>query len=150
VIFVGAAKSMTPIAQDAIGELIGGALVGYDGMILSGGTAEGVPGLVGRAAARLGLSDRLVGYVPRGFGDHDLYPQLRETRSADFGLYEPLLMWAEILGKGIPIENVRVVAFPGGPITKQEILLARALSRTASRRRCRSAPTVYSSCPTTR
>jgi voltage-gated potassium channel Kch len=127
VIFVGAAKSMTPIAEDAIGELIDGALVGYDGMILSGGTAEGVPGLVGRAAARLGLSDRLVGYVPRGFGDHDLYPQLRETGSADFGLYEPLLMWAEILGKGIPIENVRVVAFPGGPITKQEILLARAL-----------------------
>jgi hypothetical protein len=45
---------MTPIAQDAIGELIGGALVGYDGMILSGGTAEGVPGLVARAAARSG------------------------------------------------------------------------------------------------
>jgi hypothetical protein len=36
-------------------------------------------------------------------------------------------MWAEILGKGIPIENVRLVAFPGGPITQQEILLARAL-----------------------
>jgi hypothetical protein len=127
VIFAGGARSISAIGEETIGELIDGALVGYDGMILSGGTDEGVPGLVAQAAKRLGLSDRLVGYVPRGREASALYPQVRRTGGADFSLSEPLLMWADILGKGIPIENVRVVAFPGGRITKQEILLARAI-----------------------
>jgi hypothetical protein len=127
VIFAGAAGSMSAIGLEMIGELIDGALVGYDGMILSGGTDEGVPGLVARAAQRHGLSDRLVGYVPRGRRASPLYPLVRRTSGADFSLSEPLLMWAEILDKGIPIDNVRVVAFPGGAITTQEVLLARAL-----------------------
>jgi RyR domain len=40
---------------------------------------------------------------------------------------EPVAMWCDLLDAGSRVEDVRVVACPGGPITQAEILLARAL-----------------------
>ncbi len=102
------------------------ALAGYEGVVLSGGTSVGLPGLIGRAARDLDV--RAIGYAPAGRGDRSLYPTLSETpRASDFSVREALAMWCDILAERIRVEDVRVVACPGGPITQAEILLARAL-----------------------
>jgi hypothetical protein len=124
-IFAGGAASMSQTSVEALEPLLERALLGYDGAILSGGTAVGLPGIVGRVASGLGLP--MVGYVPAGFGDAQIYGRLRETSGTDFSMREPLAMWEDILGSGIGVENVRVVVCPGGRITTGEILLARSL-----------------------
>ena len=126
VILAGAAGSMSPGEQRALEPLLLRALEGMPGLLLSGGTAVGMPGMAGRVARRLGL--RLVGYVPSGRGDRELYAELRETPGAtDFSLAEPLAMWTDLLAGGISPHQVSLLACPGGMITVQEILLARAL-----------------------
>ncbi len=125
-IFAGAAASMSARAGAGLESLLRSALRGFDGIVISGGTAVGVPGVLGRVARELDLT--AIGYVPEGHGDAALYSELRHTPGAtDFSIREPLTMWADILGGGVPIEAVRVVVCPGGEITSQELLLARAL-----------------------
>jgi hypothetical protein len=101
------------------------ALQGFDGVVLGGGTASGVSGVVARAANGYGVPT--VGYVPTGAGDTDLYVNLRETDGHGFSELEPLAMWADILAAGLAPEQVSLIACPGGPITRAEILLARAM-----------------------
>jgi hypothetical protein len=128
-IFAGAAGSMSPAAVTALERILGRALAGYAGTILSGGTDVGVPGVLGRVARAHGL--RLVGYAPTGAADRQLYARVRETpRARDFSELEPLAMWTDILRAGVGVEAVRVVVSPGGMITFHEILLARALGAT--------------------
>jgi hypothetical protein len=123
-IFAGGADSMEEATRAAIGELLLKALLKFDGLVLTGGTDVGLPGAVRDAAAQRGV--RLVGYAPRGLGDPGV--TLRNTDGADeFSVREPLAMWADIFAAGVPMHTVRVVVFPGGPITTGEVLLARAL-----------------------
>jgi hypothetical protein len=125
-IFAGAAGTMTPETRGVLGSMLRLALDGYGGVVLSGGTSVGLPGLIGETARELDLHS--VGYAPTGRGDPDLYPTLYETPGAsDFSEREAISMWCDILDAGIPIQDVRVIACPGGPITRAEILLARAL-----------------------
>jgi hypothetical protein len=125
-IFAGAAGSMSHAAAEQLERLLRRGLLGYDGVVISGGTAVGVPGAVGRSARE--LHRRLVGYTPAGRGDRALYPVIRETRDATgFSVREPLAMWGDILGGAFGLGDVRVVICPGGPITIGELLLARAL-----------------------
>jgi hypothetical protein len=127
-IIAGGAESMKPTTGPAIAALLRVALYRYEGMVLSGGSSAGVPAIVADVCQELGLSDHLVGYTPPGRGDPGRYPVLRETEGAvEFSVDEPLAMWGDILGSGAPLENVRVLVFPGGGIVTEEILLARAL-----------------------
>ena len=125
-IFAGAAGSMTGLARRELEPLLDRALLGHSGVLLSGGTAVGMPGIIGRIAQRQRL--KLIGYVPTGLGDHELYATIRETRgSTDFSVLEPLGMWHDIVISGIDPGRVALIACPGGVITLQEIALARAL-----------------------
>ncbi len=124
-IFAGAAGSMTASTTRELEPLLGRALQRYDGVLLSGGTAAGMPGIVGRIARHHNLT--LTGYVPPGRGDRELYPELRETDAAtDFSVLEPLAMWQDIVASGFG-GQVALIACPGGTITLQEITLARAM-----------------------
>lgn len=117
---------MSPATAEQLQVLIERALIGYDGLVLSGGTGVGIPGAVGEAASKQHV--RAIGYVPSGRGDPAVYPVLRETPNREeFSIREPLAMWTDILLAGIPVEKVRLVAVPGHGITRGEILLARAL-----------------------
>ena len=126
-ILAGAAATMTAAQHALLSPLLRRALAGYRGVLLSGGTAVGLPGLVGEVARDLDL--RAVGYVPAGRGDRSLYRELRETDGADggFGVREPLLMWEDVVAARFAAADVRVVACPGGPITACELRLGRAL-----------------------
>jgi TrkA-N domain/RyR domain len=126
VILAGAAGSMAPAARRALEPMLDRALSDYDGVVLSGGTGVGIPGIAGRVAQRQHL--RLVGYTPVGMAAPELYDTLRETpESTEFSVLEPLTMWTDVLRAGVPAGRVRLLVCPGGEITIQEILLARAL-----------------------
>jgi hypothetical protein len=127
-IIAGAAGSMRASAGGEIARLLWTGLRRYDGVVLAGGTAAGVPGIVGAVAREHGLSHHVVGYTPEGRADRRLYPVIRETPGAtEFSVREPLAMWTDIMRARTPIGNVRVLAFPGQEITINEMLAARAL-----------------------
>ena len=124
-ILAGAAARMTARQRALLEPLLARALDGFAGVLLSGGTAVGLPGLAGRSARALGLP--IIGYVPAGQGDPRLYPRLREGAPGEFSVREPLAMWSDILAGGLGPRDVRLLACPGGAITEEEIALALAL-----------------------
>jgi len=125
-VFAGAADSMTAETRDALRPILRRSLDGYTGTVISGGTSAGVPGLVGEVARELGL--QAIGYAPSGRGDPRLYPVIRETHgSSDFSIRDALAMWSDLLGDDVKVGDVHVVVCPGGVITREELLLARAL-----------------------
>jgi hypothetical protein len=127
-IIAGAAGALRVSAGLEIARVLRTALYRYDGVVLAGGTAAGVPGIVGAIAQEQGLKLRVVGYTPEGRGDRQLYPIIRETPGAnEFSVREPLAMWTDIMRAGTPIGDVRLLAFPGHETTTNEMLLARAL-----------------------
>jgi TrkA-N domain/RyR domain len=119
-IFAGAADPMTTQCQTLLEGMLSEALDGYDGIVLSRGGEQGLPGLVGTIARKLEL--RTIGYAPSGGEAHELQPTPREA----------LAMWSDILDAGVRFENVRVVACPGGPLTTADLLLARALGASVA------------------
>ena len=125
-ILAGGAKEMAPHTVRAMSEILRRALSGFDGVLLSGGTPVGLPGVVGRLAGELDL--RAVGYLPKGRPHGEGYADFRETPgSTEFTVLEPLAMWADIFAAGLDTGSVKFVACPGGPLTNAEVLLARAL-----------------------
>jgi hypothetical protein len=125
-IFAGAAGTMSEDEMKDLRKLLERALERYDGIVLSGGTAAGVPGVLGAVTKELGLC--CIGYAPGALADRDLYRHIRATpKATDFSVREPLAMWTDILRAGIAPKDVRVVALPGHKITIEEIMIARAL-----------------------
>jgi hypothetical protein len=126
VILAGGADGMSRSTARAMAELLRPALDGYKGVLLSGGTPSGLPGIVGTLAGELSL--RAVGYLPTGGPRTKGYAEFCETQgSMQFSALEPLAMWSHIFAAGIDAESVRFIACPGGALTYAEILLARAL-----------------------
>jgi hypothetical protein len=130
-IVAGGAGHMVPHTVDQMADLLRPALDGYDGVVLSGGTSAGLPGIVGTIAGELHLGS--VGYLPEGQPRGEGYADFCETHGGkEFTILEPLAMWSHIFAAGLDAKSVHLVACPGGPLTYAEILLARALgARTA-------------------
>jgi hypothetical protein len=126
VILAGGADGLLRSTAAAMEDLLRPALDGYDGVLLSGGTGSGLPGIVGTLAHQLSL--RAIGYLPTGGPPGEGYSELRETaESTEFSVLEPLGMWTDIFAARIDPANVRFIACPGGGLTYSEMLLARAL-----------------------
>ena len=126
VILAGGADRMAPSTARAMAGLLRPALEAYQGVLLSGGTSSGLPGIVGGLARELSL--RAIGYLPTGKHRAAGYAEFCETRgSTEFSVLEPLAMWSHILAAGLDAQNVRFIACPGGALAMAEILLARAL-----------------------
>lgn len=129
-IFAGAAGSMSEETTQAVARLLKRTLYRYDGLIITGGNDVGVCGAVRDAAEANGVP--VLGYAPAGCGLQRTW--LRSTPAGDFGEAEPTAMWTDILSAAKArgaltgtATTVRVVVFPGGAITRIEIILARAL-----------------------
>ena len=126
VIFAGGADRMARSTDRAMADLLRPALDAYQGVLLSGGTPSGLPGIVGRLAGELSL--RPIGYLPTGKHRAAGYTEFCETPgSSQFTVLEPLAMWSHILAAGLDAQSVRLIACPGGALTFAEVLLARAL-----------------------
>lgn len=114
--------------------LLATAFAGYEGTIVSGGTREGISGMVGELADLYKPRIIAVGYLPKslpadGTATRDTrYRVLRNTTGRDdFSALEPLQSWIDIVGSGIDPATVRVLAINGGQITAFEARLAAML-----------------------
>ncbi len=116
--------------------LLEGALDDLDGVVVSGGTNIGIPGLVGRVAASLKAKGRkrfeLIGYQPE-FARMDVKRSehydhhIRSGEEEAHGLGEPLRMWLDMLAAGVDPADVRLLGINGGDVSRFEYALALAM-----------------------
>ncbi len=109
-------------------------LADFKGTIVSGGTREGISGLVAELGERHPGRLRTVGYLPAmlpsdGTATRDgRYHDLRRTDGdAGFSVLEPIQNWIDLLASGIAPEDVRVIGINGGAIAALEYRMAWAL-----------------------
>lgn len=104
---------------------------GFEGTVISGGTRQGVSGLVGGLGAAAKGSLKTVGYLP-GMIPSDAtldtrYAVVRRTDGSGFSPLEPLQNWIDIVASGIDPADVKVLGVNGGLIAATEYRLALAL-----------------------
>lgn len=135
-VVVGGAGRMSPREVRSHVNVIRWALEHTDGLVLSGGTRVGIPGVVGQEYARLhakrGKRIQLVGYVPSRLPtmfspDSERYDLLIKTDGDGFSALEPIQAWVDMLGIGLRPEDVRILGFEGGQIAAVEYRLALTL-----------------------
>jgi ppGpp synthetase/RelA/SpoT-type nucleotidyltranferase len=106
-------------------------LSAFDGSLISGGTSEGVSGVVADVAEHLARPFRLIGYVPRALPDgatlDPRYDELRATSGSSFSPLEPLQNWVDLIASGIPPSAVRMLGINGGRIAAVEFRIAAGL-----------------------
>ncbi len=101
-----------------------------EGTLVSGGTNQGVSGIVGRVASAAHSRAKAIGYVPctmpASYASDD-YHEVRATSGSDFSIREPLQYWVDVLASGVSAREVRLIGFGGGSISSFEYRLATAL-----------------------
>jgi ppGpp synthetase/RelA/SpoT-type nucleotidyltranferase len=114
--------------------LLRSALAGFAGVVISGGTIQGICGIVGQIGRERGDALRTVGYLPQLVppdATADLrYTELRQTAGHGFSPLEPLQNWIDLLASGIPPPNVKVLGVNGGQIAAAEYRIALAVGAT--------------------
>jgi ppGpp synthetase/RelA/SpoT-type nucleotidyltranferase len=126
-----------PIFQEhmlSYADLLTAAFADFEGTILSGGTTQGICGLVGEIGRASGGRVHTVGYLP-GLMPADAtvdpaYTELRRTGGSDFSPLEPLQNWVDLMASGVPPASVRVLGINGGRIAAAEYRIALALGAT--------------------
>jgi len=110
------------------------AFAGFSGMVISGGTTEGVCGLVGDVARDHAGRIHAIGYLPADVpdtasvdADPARYRELRRTDGPGFTPLEPLQNWIDLAASGVRATDVRVLGIGGGRIAAAEYRIALAL-----------------------
>jgi ppGpp synthetase/RelA/SpoT-type nucleotidyltranferase len=146
-IIAGGAADSLKVQLERYGSLLKKTLEGFEGVVVSGGTTSGIPGLVGTAAGSLCYRGKasltLVGYHPATRPtnvelDRAHYNSLLEVKPwgraeesvADFSASEPLQNWLDLIASGIDPAQVRVVGVNGGDISRFEYAMALAFGAT--------------------
>jgi len=115
-------------------DLMRAALADVSGTVVSGGTAQGICGIVADVGRERGASLRTVGYLPAVLpGDATLdpgYTEIRRTGGDAFSPAEPLQNWTDLLASGVAPSSVRVLGVGGGRIAAAEYRIALALGAT--------------------
>ena len=113
--------------------LIKAALGGFSGIVISGGTTSGIPGLVGKVNARLGTEKtfRTVGYLPyyvhNGVSRCEEYDELVTSEEKDSdGKGEVLEMWLDLMAAGVKPSRIKLLGINGGSISRFEFAIAAA------------------------
>jgi ppGpp synthetase/RelA/SpoT-type nucleotidyltranferase len=112
-------------------QLLEEAFVEFQGTILSGGTTQGISGLVGELRRHAGKRLRTIGYIPRLVPPDatmdERYDQIRRTDGSGFTPLEPLQNWIDVFAAGIPPAEVKLLGINGGIIAATEYRIAAAL-----------------------
>ena len=92
-------------------DLLSDGFAGFTGTILSGGSTQGISGIVGDIGRSSGGRIRTVGYLPGlipadATPDPD-YDELRTTVGHGFSPLEPLQNWVDLVASGVPTAGVR-------------------------------------------
>jgi len=115
-------------------DLLAHGFTDFAGTILSGGTIEGVSGIVGDIGRASEGRIRTIGYLPGQIPsdatpDPD-YGEIRKTGGHEFSPLEPLQNWVDLVASGVPTAAVRVLGVNGGRIAALEYRIALALGAT--------------------
>ncbi|MBA3233501.1 MAG: hypothetical protein H0T17_06105 [Propionibacteriales bacterium] len=106
----------------------------FDGVIISGGTKDGVAGLAGSLRQRHGERITAIGYlptdIPEGAVVDTRYDLLRRTVAVGFSIAESLQAWADLIASGCGPSGVKLLAVNGGTIAAAEYRVALALGCT--------------------
>lgn len=116
-------------------DLISKALAGYQGEVISGGTSNGISGIVGSLSKLLKKKERqgfttigyLHGSVPKDAYVNNGYDLFLNTQGSRFSPLEPLQMWLDLCASGIHSSQVKTLGVGGGKIAAIEYRLALAL-----------------------
>jgi ppGpp synthetase/RelA/SpoT-type nucleotidyltranferase/tetratricopeptide (TPR) repeat protein len=116
------------------------ALRGFKGLVISGGTTAGIPGMVGRITARLreaGRCDyRLLGYLPDGElpddAQVDVAYEIQRAGKEGLTSWQPLQSWSDLMAAGVDPESVIILGINGGDIAGFEYRLGAALGATVA------------------
>jgi hypothetical protein len=106
---------------------------GFRGTIISGGTTQGISGLVGGLRKKYSDAIHTIGYLPRmvptdATVDKDplKYKEIRYTEGSGFTPLEPLQNWIDLIYSGINPSQVKVLGINGGRIASSEYRIALA------------------------
>jgi len=134
VIVAGGAAKMDGL--DTYQQCLFEALDGFRGTLISGGTATGVPGMIGLYSAQCKEQNNkgvtTIGYLPELL-PHDAPKDTRYDElymlegGTNFTAREPLQNWIDLIAAGIKPSEVRVLGINGGRIAALEYRLALAL-----------------------
>lgn len=134
VIVAGGCDSTFQQQMEAYRELLRAAFATYRGTVISGGTREGICGLVGELTEVYPGSLHTIGYLPESLPTDGTttpdgrYSDLRRTTGRKgFSVLEPLQNWIDLLVSGIHPSKVKVLGINGGKIAAFEYRLAALL-----------------------
>jgi len=134
VIVAGGTLTRVEAAMATYADMLGSALADFEGLVLSGGTTQGICGIVGDIGRARGDAVRTVGYLPEllpADATADLaYDELRQTDGHGFSPLEPLQNWIDLLAAGVRPADVRVLGINGGRIAAAEYRIALAVGAT--------------------
>ncbi len=106
----------------------------FEGTIISGGTREGIAGLVGDLREHYGPKLHTIGYIPANTPndatvdrDPNRYDEIRSTAGSGFTPLEPLQNWIDLVASGVEPREVRLLGVNGGEIAAVEYRIAAAL-----------------------
>lgn len=117
--------------SDRYRPLLAAVLAEFSGTVISGGTVQGVAGLVGELGSQHRGRIRTVGYLPRALphdADRDRrYDEIRYTAGDDFSALQVVQAWIDLLASGVQPAEVTLLGLGGGAISAFEYRLALAL-----------------------
>jgi len=103
----------------------------FKGTIISGGTTEGVSGLVGHVGHKYSDAIRTIGYIPEsiptGVSEDNRYSEIRYTGGHGFSPLEPLQYWIDIIASGIPRSQIKILGIDGDAIAAAEYRIGLSL-----------------------
>jgi class 3 adenylate cyclase/tetratricopeptide (TPR) repeat protein len=104
---------------------------GFRGVVISGGTGDGVAGLAASLREGHGESITALGYLPGdlpvGTEIDGRYDELRRGSGGGFSIAESLQAWADLIASGSGPPHVRLLGINGGEIAGAEYRVALAL-----------------------
>ena len=139
VIVAGGCDPYIELNMHAYRELLHAAFADFEGVVISGGTEQGISGLVGEIAAKSKGRIHALGYLPPQLPTDNTatrderYGELRKTDSKRFfSPTEAVQVWLDLLATGVNPADVRLLGINGGLIAGLEYRFALALGAQVS------------------
>ena len=139
VIVAGGADPRFGKRFDPYEKLLSTAFDGFHGIIISGGTKAGIPGIMGAIAEAhkrraQGRDYKLIAYRPENLPDDapldERYDEHIKTEGKTFSPLEPIRSWADLVATGVDPRTVCILGINGGDITAAEYHIGLALGAT--------------------
>lgn len=130
-IVAGGCDSSVEEQMQSYRQMLYTAFSNYRGTVISGGTEEGISGLVGDLGEKYPDSLYTIGYLPGLIPDDSAvdsrYRELNRTEGSDFSPLESLQYWIDIIASGHSPAEVKLLGINGGNIAAAEFTIALAL-----------------------